>query len=297
VQKCIRTGDIEEVGDKDHLTLFEMLGNWSLGDYFKKEAIEYSYEFLTKVLKLQKNRLAISVFKGDKDAPKDKESAKAWLSLGIPKDRIAFLGKKDNWWGPAGSTGPCGPDTEIFYWNSDKPAPKKFNTNDNNWVEIGNNVFMEYNKDKRIILVDGRYCLYDEDFNLNKELLEMINSFNTHTILTVNGFRERGCNLIKNYDPSRDTNWKAFSLEEKGIKKEDPEYFKKLIRKFNLIPEEIIYFDHDKKNVETAKKLGILSKHYTNVKTIKKFIEDNLWAFIPLEQKNVDFGGCFCPSK
>ncbi|MFH1592811.1 MAG: alanine--tRNA ligase [Candidatus Woesearchaeota archaeon] len=146
VQGCLRTGDINEVGDKDHLTFFEMLGNWSLGDYWKKEAIEYSFEFLIKVLKLPKEKLAVSVFKGDKDAPKDQESAEAWLSLGVSQNRITFLGKKDNWWGPAGNTGPCGPCTEIFYWNSKKPAPKKFNNNDKTWVEIGNNVFMEYNK-------------------------------------------------------------------------------------------------------------------------------------------------------
>ena len=272
VQKCIRTTDIEEVGNISHHTFIEMLGNWSLGDYWKKQAIEYSFEFLTKVLEIPKEKIAITCFSGDKDAPKDIESAKIWKSLGIKK--IKFLGKKDNWWGPAGKTGPCGPNTEMFV----------------NRFEIWNDVFMKYNKDKRLILVDGMYCLYDKNFNLNKELLEIINSCNTHTILTVNGFREKGYNLVKNYDPTRDTNWKAFSLEEKGIKKDNPKYFKKLMKRFNLIPEEIIYFDHDKKNVETVKKLGILSKHYTNVKTIKKFIDDNLWAFIPLKQKNIDTG-------
>src|SRR3989338_2139156 len=106
VQKCIRTGDIDEVGDNSHLTFFEMLGNWSLGDYFKEEAINWSYEFLTdkKWLNLDPERLAISVFKGDKDAPKDEFSFNTWLSLGIKKERIAFLPKKDNWWGPAGAT-------------------------------------------------------------------------------------------------------------------------------------------------------------------------------------------------
>ncbi len=145
VQRCIRTGDIEEVGDKDHHTFFEMLGNWSLGDYFKKEAIEYSFEFFTKVLKLPFERLAVTCFAGDKDAPRDEESARTWASLGIPKERIAFLTKKDNWWGPAGKTGPCGPDTEIFCYMT-KNAPKKFDPEDKNWVEIGNDVIMEYNK-------------------------------------------------------------------------------------------------------------------------------------------------------
>jgi len=128
VQKCIRTTDIEEVGDTSHHTFIEMLGNWSLGDYWKKQAIEYSFEFLTKVLEIPKEKIAITCFSGDKDAPKDIESAKIWKSLGIKK--IKFLGKKDNWWGPAGKTGPCGPNTEMFV----------------NRFEIWNDVFMKYNK-------------------------------------------------------------------------------------------------------------------------------------------------------
>lgn len=148
VQKCIRTGDIDEVGNETHHTFFEMLGNWSLGDYFKKEAIKLSFEFLTKVLEIPIEKLAISVFEGDKDAEKDEESAKIWQSLGISKDRIAYLPKSDNWWGPAGETGPCGPDTEMFYWKSSKKAPKKFDPKDKNWVEIWNDVFMQYNKEK-----------------------------------------------------------------------------------------------------------------------------------------------------
>ena len=150
VQKCIRTTDIDEVGDSTHHTFFEMLGNWSLGDYFKKEAIEMSFEFLTKVLKIPVERLAVTCFAGDSDAPKDEEAAKTWLSLGMPKERIAFLGKKDNWWGPAGKTGPCGPDTEMFYWKSNKiKAPKKFDSDDDRWVEIWNDVLMQYVKDER----------------------------------------------------------------------------------------------------------------------------------------------------
>ena len=148
VQKCIRTQDIDEVGDTYHHTLFEMLGNWSLGDYWKKEAIEYSFEFLTKILKLQKEKLAVSCFAGDKDAPKDEESAKIWLSLGVAKERIAFLPKENNWWGPAGATGPCGPDTEMFYWTGNEKASEKFNPKDEKWLEIWNNVFMQYNKTK-----------------------------------------------------------------------------------------------------------------------------------------------------
>jgi len=150
VQKCIRTGDIDEVGNETHHTFFEMLGNWSFGDYFKKEAIEYSFEFLTKTLKIPIERLAVSVFEGDNDAPRDDEAAKVWQSLGIAKERIAFLAKKDNWWGPAGSTGPCGPDTEMFYWKDNTTqAPQKFNPKDKRWVEIWNDVLMQYNKNKK----------------------------------------------------------------------------------------------------------------------------------------------------
>jgi len=149
-QKCIRTGDIDEVGDALHLTFFFMLGNWSLGDYFKKEAIELSFEFLTnkKWLGLDANKLSVTCFKGDKDAPKDLESAKAWESLGIPKERIFFLPKKDNWWGPAGKTGPCGPDTEMFYDTGKKKCGKKCKPGCfcGKYFEIWNDVFMQYNK-------------------------------------------------------------------------------------------------------------------------------------------------------
>jgi len=152
-QKCIRTDDIDDVGDDTHNTFFEMLGNWSLGDYWKEEAIKWSFEFLTKELKIPLERLAVSCFAGDSDAPKDEESAKIWEGLGIKKERIVFLPKEDNWWGPAGQTGPCGPDTEMFYWKlNDAPAPKVFDVNDKNWVEIGNDVFMQYVKDE-----NGKY--------------------------------------------------------------------------------------------------------------------------------------------
>ena len=116
VQKCVRTGDIEEVGDASHLTFFEILGNWSLGDYFKKEAIAWSWEFLTspEYLGLDPDRLAFSVFAGEEGIPRDEESAAIWQSMGVPADRIFFLPRENNWWGPAGITGPCGPDTEMF---------------------------------------------------------------------------------------------------------------------------------------------------------------------------------------
>ncbi len=147
VQKCLRTKDIDEVGDTTHHTFFEMLGNWSLGDYFKKETIKYSWEFLTEILKLDKENLAISIFGGNNDIKEyDKESEKYWLELGIPKKRILKL--SDNWWGLAGETGPCGPDTEIFYWTGKENAPEVFDEEDSRWVEIWNNVLMEYSKTK-----------------------------------------------------------------------------------------------------------------------------------------------------
>ena len=147
-QKCIRTGDIDEVGDPVHLTFFEMLGNWSLGDYFKKEAIGFSFEFLTgkENLNIPVDMLAVTVFAGDENVPFDEEAFGLWRSHGIPESRIAKLGRKDNWWGPAGTTGPCGPDTEMFYWTGPKPAPEKFAPSDKRWVEIWNDVFMQYRK-------------------------------------------------------------------------------------------------------------------------------------------------------
>ena len=150
-QKCIRTQDIDEVGDETHTTFFEMMGNWSLGDYFKEEAIRMSHEFLLSKdwLGLDPQRLSVTCFTGDADAPKDEEAAAIWMKLGLPKERIVLLPKKDNWWGPAGNTGPCGPDTEMFYWApNDIPAPKTFDPKDKKWVEIWNDVFLQYNKNK-----------------------------------------------------------------------------------------------------------------------------------------------------
>ncbi|MDA0376380.1 MAG: alanine--tRNA ligase [bacterium] len=145
-QRCVRTGDIDEVGDSSHLTMFEMMGNWSLGDYFKEEAIAMSYEFLTDILGIDPNVLSVTCFEGDRDAPKDEEAAQYWMNMGIPEDRIGFLPKKENWWGPAGLTGPCGPDTEMFYWVGDGEPHGNPAKNDSDWMEIWNDVFMQYNK-------------------------------------------------------------------------------------------------------------------------------------------------------
>jgi alanyl-tRNA synthetase len=160
-QKCFRTSDIDEVGNSFHLSFFEMLGNWSLGDYFKKDSIEWSLEFLTSKewLGIDKDRLYFTVFEGDEDVPRDEESAKIWESLGIPKERIFFLPKKDNFWGPAGNTGPCGPDTEMFYDTGKEPCGKecKPGCSCGKYNEIWNNVFMQYNK-----IEDGKYELLDQ---------------------------------------------------------------------------------------------------------------------------------------
>ncbi|MFH0856382.1 MAG: alanine--tRNA ligase, partial [bacterium] len=171
VQKCIRTGDIDEVGDQWHLSFFEMLGNWSLGDYFKKEAIEYSFEFLTSSqwLGIDPNRLYVSVFKGDEDAPRDEEAIEIWKNqfakLGIEAhvweegamkegDKIFPFNKKENWWGPAGETGPCGPDTEMFYDTGKEKCSPDCNPSCScgKFVEIWNDVFMQYNKN-----CEGKY--------------------------------------------------------------------------------------------------------------------------------------------
>ena len=148
-QKCVRTGDIDEVGDPSHLTCFEMLGNWSLGDYFKKESIAFSYEFLTSKdwLALDPRKISVTVFAGDENAPRDEEAAQIWKDNGMPEDKIAYLPASDNWWA-AGPTGPCGPDTEIFYWVGEGLPPVGSNkgTDSANWMEIWNNVFMQYNR-------------------------------------------------------------------------------------------------------------------------------------------------------
>ena len=152
VQKCFRTNDLDAIGDTTHHTFFEMLGNWSLGDYFKKESITWSFEFLTEKLEIPVEKLAVTVFKGNDIVPADTESAEIWESLGIKKDKIAFLSEEHNWWPNMEMLGPCGPDTEIFYWRSEKPVPEKFDEEDENWVEIWNNVFMQYNHEQ-----DGKF--------------------------------------------------------------------------------------------------------------------------------------------
>jgi alanyl-tRNA synthetase len=153
-QLCLRTDDIDNVGDPVHHTFFEMLGNWSLGDYWKEESISWSLEFLTKELNIDDKKIWITCFEGDSDAPRDEETFLIWKKIGIPEERIKFLPKKDNWWGPVGETGPCGPDTEIFFDTGTEPCSKDCKPGDNcgRFVEIWNNVFMQYNK-----TADGKF--------------------------------------------------------------------------------------------------------------------------------------------
>lgn len=154
MQRCVRTGDIDEVGDNTHLTMFEMMGNWSLGDYFKEDAIAWSFEFLTNILGIPVNMLAVTCFEGDvrfPALPRDDEAFANWKKVGIPEERIAFMEggvveSKKNWWGPAGQTGPCGPDTEMFYWVGEGEPRGNPATHDAEWMEIWNDVFMQYNK-------------------------------------------------------------------------------------------------------------------------------------------------------
>lgn len=151
IQKCVRTVDIDEVWDKSHLTCFEMLGNWSLWDYFKKESIQWSFEFLTQYLKIPLEKIAVTVFEWDNDAPKDEYSSEIWKNVWIPEHKISYLTKKDNWWWPAWNSWPCWPDTEIFYrvWPEKiPPLSSNVKDEDDNWMEIWNNVFMEFYKDE-----------------------------------------------------------------------------------------------------------------------------------------------------
>lgn len=148
VQKCLRTDDIEEVGDISHLTFFEMLGFWSLGDYWKQDSLRWTLELFTRVLGLEQERISVTIFAGDSDAPRDNEAEQVWLSLGIPQERIYALQKEDNWWELVGSTGPCGPDSELFY-DAGRPSHGpdcRPGCKCGKYIEIGNNVFLLYNK-------------------------------------------------------------------------------------------------------------------------------------------------------
>jgi alanyl-tRNA synthetase len=203
-QRCIRTGDIDAVGDDVHLTFFEMLGNWSLGDYWKKEAIEWSWEFLTKEkwLGLEPSKIYVTCFAGDEDAPKDNESASMWMSVGLSQDRIAFLGKEDNWWGPAGQTGPCGPDTEIFYQVNtvEDERPSGTHWPKGKYVEIWNDVFMQYKKTREGTFVALRKKNVDTGMGVERTLTAI---HNVQTVFDTEIFyaqKEYIKSLCKNYN-------------------------------------------------------------------------------------------------
>ncbi len=213
VQKCVRTGDIDDVGDDTHHTFFEMLGNWSLGDYFKRGSIEMSWEFLTSLdwLGLDPKMISVTVFEGDANAPRDEESADIWVSLGMPRERIAYLPAEDNWWA-AGPTGPCGPDTEIFYWVGEGQPQGNKGTHSKQWMEIWNNVFMQFNKkadgtleslpaqnvdtgmglERTLAVINGKKTTYDTDFFINT--LEHIKR-----IVGENNYNERGARIIADH--------------------------------------------------------------------------------------------------
>lgn len=203
VQKCIRTGDIDEVGDASHLTFFEMLGNWSLGDYFKKDMIAWSWEFLTspEYLGLDKDKLAFTVFEGEGDIPRDDEAAGYWMAQGVKPENIYFLGRKHNWWGPAGQTGPCGPDTEMFIIRDQPPCGPDCSPacSCGRFMEIWNDVFMQYNK-----TADGQYIPMEKknvDTGMGLE----------RTVCTLNG-----CKSVYETDAFTDILAKISELSGKG---------------------------------------------------------------------------------
>jgi alanyl-tRNA synthetase len=183
VQKCLRTDDIEEVGDISHNTFFEMLGFWSLGDYWKQDSLRWTLEWFTRVLGLEQERISVTVFAGDSDAPRDDEAVQVWLGLGIPQERIYYLPKKDNCWGPAGQTGPCGPDSELFY---DTGRPKhgpdcQPGCGCGKYIEIGNNVFMQYNKTAEGTYEPLKQCNIDVGLGLERTLCVVLGTEDVYT--------------------------------------------------------------------------------------------------------------------
>jgi alanyl-tRNA synthetase len=224
VQKCVRTGDIDDVGDDTHCTFFEMLGNWSLGDYFKQGSIEMSWEFLTSLdwLGLDPRMISVTVFEGDENAPRDEESADIWVGLGMPRERIAYLPAEDNWWA-AGPTGPCGPDTEIFYWVGEGEPQGNKGTHSSEWMEIWNNVFMQFNKkadgtleslpaqnvdtgmglERTLAVINGKKTVYHTDlFENTIEHIRRIVEQIPPTPLSQGGtgkFNERGARIIADH--------------------------------------------------------------------------------------------------
>ena len=285
VQKCVRTGDIDDVGDDTHCTFFEMLGNWSLGDYFKKESIEYSWEFLTSLnwLGLDPKMISVTVFEGDENAPRDEESADIWASLWMPREKIAYLCAEDNWWA-AGPTGPCGPDTEIFYWvGTGEPQGNK-GTHPDEWMEIWNNVFMQFNRKEvnKTILLDGMYCLFDENFAVNEEVMNAIKALGKRVIIVTNAAQEKLTNIVTT------TGFEVVTYE-KNPEKTDSEFFTKLLAEKGFTANDCIYLDHDTTNLESAKQVGIKWEFFEDVTSCKK-IQKHFYTLEPLPAQNVDTG-------
>jgi alanyl-tRNA synthetase len=195
-QKCVRLTDLDEIGDTTHHTFFEMLGNWSLGDYFKYESIGFSFEFLTKVLNIPVSKLAVTVFKGDDKIPRDEVAAARWQELGIEKNKIAYLGRGDNFW-IAGSTGPCGGDTEIFYFRSDDDVPNKFDPKDERWVEIWNNVFMEFYQDEKGNITELTQKNVDTGMGLERIVAVLENKKDNYMTSIWSDVIELLCNISK----------------------------------------------------------------------------------------------------
>jgi len=215
VQKCIRTGDIDEVGDMSHLTFFEMLGNWSLGDYFKKEMIPWSWEFLTSPewLGIDKDKLAFTVFEGDADCPRDEEAANLWRSCGVKDDHLFYLPKEHNWWGPAGVTGPCGPDTEMFIITKEPCGPDCSPAcHCGAYLEIWNDVFMQYNKQKDGSFLPLEQKNVDTGMGLERTICVLNGKksvYETDVFAQILAKIEELCG--KKYDPD-DENTKAFRI-------------------------------------------------------------------------------------
>ena len=288
VQKCVRTGDIDDIGDATHLSFFEMLGNWSLGDYFKKESIAWSYEFLTdkKWLGIDPSWLSVTVFAGDENAPRDDESAAIWRSLGIPETRISYLPAEDNWWA-AGPTGPCGPDTEIFYWIGEgQPDPaSNVGKEPKKWMEIWNNVFMEYNRKSvsKVLLLDGMYCLFDENFQVHADVLARVKSLGLRTIVVTMAPRTRLAPVLD------ETGFEGVTYETE-VKKTDPEFFRRLLRDKGLQPSDVVYIDHLSDNLQSARQAGISScELFENVDSLGR-LGAHLFTLEKLPAQNVDTG-------
>ncbi len=323
-QKCFRAQDIEEVGDNRHTTFFEMLGNWSLGDYFKKEQISWMFEFLTKELKLDPKNIYITCFKGNEalQIERDEESVKLWqeefkkLGIeatvgenpeadGMQDNKIFYYDDKKNWWSRSGVPAkmpegePGGPDSEMFWdygvelglhekseW---KDEPCHVNCDCGRFMEIGNNVFMEYQKvQKKILFVDAMYTLFDENWQPVVEVVEAVKNISTKYDLKVfvitNGPKEIVSQSISNTDLNA-----TIITYENSPSKNNPSYFAKVLDEYNLNSLDILYIDHSQDNLASANQHNISGVHFKGVDSLS-IVDTKLSAFQKLEQQNVDEG-------